>query len=217
VATLASLEVGVPANRWTTPRRRTENGWVDVAWDDALDAIADALQAVRKLHGPEGLGLWAGPAVGADTDALVRTAALALSWGTPHFYGPLANHGGAAWARACELVVGYPCSLLGDIGRAHYVLLLGGNQEAQGWGPLQGGRYHAQDLAFSRRTKGTKLVVVDPRRTATAASADLHLRPRPGTELFVVLGMIAAILEGGWYDKQYVRDYCGASGGVAVE
>lgn len=216
-ATLASMEAPALANRWTAPRRRTESGWTEVPWDEALDAIAAELRAVRKRHGPAGLGLWAGPAIAADAEALVRTLSLAVAWGTPHAYGPLAQQGGAAWAYACELVVGNPCSLLGDIGRAHYVLLLGANQEAQGWGPLQGGRYHAQDLAFSRRTKGTKLVVVDPRRTATAASADLHLRPRPGTDLFVVLGLISAILEGGWYDKQYVRDYCGAAGGDAVQ
>ncbi len=215
-ATLASMERSATAGRWTTPRRRTESGWVDVPWDEALDAIAAELRAVRRRHGPAGLGVWAGPAVGADTDSLVRTTSLALAWGTPHFYGPLSSRGGAAWARACELVLGHPCTLLGDIGRAHYVLLLGSNQEAQGWGPLQGGRYHTQDLAFSRRTKGTKLVVVDPRRTPTAAGADLHLRPRPGTELFVVLGLVAAVLEGGWYDKQYVRDYCGAAGGDAI-
>ena len=107
-----------------------------------------------------------------------------------------------------SLVLGHAVALQRDVGRAHYVLLLGANQEAEGWGPMQAGRNHTADLAFSRKTKGTKVIAVDPRRTPVAAAADQHIAIRPGTELFFVLGMISAILENDWRDVQYTDDYC---------
>jgi anaerobic selenocysteine-containing dehydrogenase len=87
------------------------------------------------------------------------------------------------------------------------MLLLGADPHARGWGPLQQGQGLGADLAHSRKTKSTKVVAVDARRTPMAAAADLHLPILPGTELFFVLGMIRAILDNKWQDAQFIRDY----------
>ncbi|MFZ5475611.1 MAG: molybdopterin-containing oxidoreductase family protein [Myxococcota bacterium] len=203
----ASAGASRDPRRVLRPRKRTGDRWEDVSWDAALAEIADRMRAVRRKGGARALGLYAGAPVGPNSRGVARTLACALGWGTPNLYSPLSTTGGP-WVRAGELVLGHPVALQADVGRAHYVLLLGANQEAQGWGPLQAGRNLAAELANSRKTKGTKVVAADPRRPALAAGADAHLAIRPGTELFLLLGMIDAILKNDWHDVQFTRDYC---------
>src|SRR4051812_13548038 len=52
-----------------------------------------------------------------------------------------------------------------------------------------------------------KLVVVDPRRTQAARRADVHLAPRPGTNLPLLNGLLRIILEHGWIDGDFIRDH----------
>jgi len=193
--------------RITSPRRRVGDRWEEVGWDVAIREIGAQLKQIRKQSGVRAIGTWAGAPVALSTHASIRTLAWSVALGSPNLYTPLADRGGA-WLRAVELVLGHPIPLQSDVGRAHYVLLLGANQEAQGWGPLQAGRGYASELAWSRKTKGTRVATADPRRTPFAAGADVHLPIRPGTELFVLLGMISAVLHNDWWDRQYLEDYC---------
>jgi anaerobic selenocysteine-containing dehydrogenase len=52
-----------------------------------------------------------------------------------------------------------------------------------------------------------KLVVVDPRRTQAAKRADVHLAPRPGTNLPLLNGILRIIIERGWIDSDFIRDH----------
>ncbi|MDP2305781.1 MAG: molybdopterin-dependent oxidoreductase [Pseudomonadota bacterium] len=203
----ASAGAAQDPRRLLRPRKRVNGRLEEVSWEVAINEIGARLKEIRKQSGPRAIGLYAGAPVGLDSRGLARTIATTLGLGTPNLYSPLASRGGP-WLRAVELVVGHAAALQRDVGRAHYVILLGANQEADGWGPLQGGRNLGADLAFSRKTKGTKVIAVDPRKTPLAAGADLHLPIRPGTELFFVLGMIDAILKNDWRDTQYTNDYC---------
>src|SRR6185503_9650008 len=56
------------------------------------------------------------------------------------------------------------------------------------------------------QARGMRLLVVDPRRTETAAAADLHLQPRPGEDIAIVSGMLRVILTEGLADE----DFCAA-------
>ncbi len=53
---------------------------------------------------------------------------------------------------------------------------------------------------------GGTLIVVDPRRTKTAEQADLHLAPRPGTDLALALGMLHLVVAEGRVDERYVEE-----------
>src|SRR4029453_14093523 len=53
------------------------------------------------------------------------------------------------------------------------------------------------------RARGMRLLVVDPRRTETAAAADLHLHPRPGEDIAIVAGMLRVILTEGLADDGF--------------
>ncbi len=56
------------------------------------------------------------------------------------------------------------------------------------------------------KENGGTLIVVDPRRTRTAEQADLHLAPRPGTDLALALGLLHLVVAEGRTDEEYIRE-----------
>lgn len=192
--------------RITQPLRRTGDTWEAVSWDTALDAIGERLRAVRSQHGPAALGFYLGGERWSRSRETVRTLMVAAAAGTPHVFSEQLEDS-APLLRVTEAMLGHPAVLLSDLSRAHYVVVFGGQQPDSHWGPHRRGRTYTKALAFSRRTKGTKLVVVGPQKAALAEQADQHIAIRPGTEPFFLLGMLSAAVKGDWRDAQYVRDY----------
>lgn len=194
------------AGRISQPLQRSGGRLVPVSWDDALRGVAEALRRARAQGEARSIGLYLGEPLQRSDRGLVRSLAMAAAIGTPSVFSEL-SEGAGPRLLATERALGHPAPLLPDIGRAHYVVVLGGEQDATGWGPLVRGRAHGEWLAHSRRTKGTKLVVAGPRRTDFAQDASQHLAIRPGSEPFLLLGMLVAVVKGGWHDPQFVRDY----------
>ena len=104
-------------------------------------------------------------------------------------------------------MIGHAASLNSDLGRAHHLVVFGGEQPDLDWGPGVQGLAHEAWIAHSRKTKGTKVVVVGPRKTPFAAEMNQYLAIRPGTEPFFLLGMLSAAVAGDWRDQQFVDDY----------
>lgn len=195
------------SDRILRARRRVGEGagarWEELDTARAIREVGGEIARLRRESGSASLAILAGRSVGGDAYGALRTAGAALALGTPNLYSALADHGGP-WLQAAGAVIGRESPLQCDVGRAHYVLSLGGDP-ARGWGPLQRGQGLAAALAHSRKTKSTKVVAVEARRSGL--TADLHLQIRPGTEVFFVLGMIRATLDNRWQDAQFVRDY----------
>lgn len=188
------------------PQRRTDAGWESVSWDVAIQAIGEQLRSIRSSQGPESIGMYLGGDRWGRTRETVRALAFGAAMGTPHVFSESVDDT-APLLRAAELMLGHPATLLSDLSRAHYVVVFDGGQPDTGWGHLRRGRSYADALAHSVRTKGTKVVVVGPRRTALADTAHQYVAIRPGTEAFFLLGMLSAAVKGRWRDAQYVRDY----------
>ena len=117
-----------------------------------------------------------------------------------------------------EWMMGHAAPLLSDLGRSHYILHLGSDPlndhtDYGDWGILQPESHTAskssylKEIAHSRRTKGTKLVVANSQCGAFAKDADDFIAIRPGSETFLLLGMLQLIVNNGWYDKQFVEKY----------
>src|SRR5690606_11354053 len=58
----------------------------------------------------------------------------------------------------------------------------------------------------AQKANGGRLLVVDPRRTPTAAAADLHLAPIPGTDVALANGLLHLLIREGGLDEAYIRD-----------
>ncbi|GAA2388603.1 hypothetical protein GCM10010420_10020 [Streptomyces glaucosporus] len=178
-------------------RRRPGGPLEPASWEEALDRVARGLSEVRAAHGPDAVGVFGGGGLTNEKAyALGKFARLVLGTSQIDYNGRFCmSSAAAALNRAFGLDRGLPFPLA-DIPRTGCVILVGANP-ADTMPPAL--RYFAE-----LRERGGKLVVVDPRRTRTAEQADLHLAPRPGTDLALALGMLHLVVAEGRVDEEFV-------------
>ncbi|MEH0823711.1 MULTISPECIES: molybdopterin oxidoreductase family protein [unclassified Micromonospora] len=188
-------------DRLTTPLLRDRPGGElrPATWDEALGRVAARVQDVQHRHGPDAVAVFGGGGLTNEKAyALGRFARVTLRTRHIDYNGRWCmSSAAAAGNRAFGIDRGLPFPLA-DLGRADTLLLVGANP-AETMPPLM---RHVTDL----RERGGRLIVVDPRATATARQADLHLQPLPGTDLAVANALLHIALTEGWLDRAYVAE-----------
>ncbi|WP_405808384.1 molybdopterin oxidoreductase family protein [Streptomyces sp. NBC_00210] len=180
--------------------RRHATGRLEPAtWEEALETIAAGLQRTRTVYGPDAVGVFGGGGLTNEKAyALGKFARVVLGTSQIDYNGRFCmSSAAAAHQRAFGLDRGLPFPLE-DIPRAGCVILVGSNL-AETMPPAL--RYLTE-----LRENGGKLIVVDPRRTRTAEQADLHLAPRPGTDLALALGLLHVVVAEGRTDEAFIQD-----------
>jgi thiosulfate reductase/polysulfide reductase chain A len=174
---------------------RGDGKWREISWEEALDETAAKLSDIKRKYGAEAIATSVGTA---RTHDEYRMRFLNLL-GSPNNFGQgqICYAPGSTVSRA---IYGWP-DFYPAIGRTtRCVVILGANPEqaARGlWLAL-----------LSAQKGGAKLIVVDPRYTATAQRADIWLQLRPGTDCALYLGMINVIIKAELYDKAFVNNWC---------
>lgn len=202
-------------DRLTEPLRRVgfdqdgEPRFEPITWDQALDLMASTFQAVQDRHGKDAVGVFGGASLTTERAyQLGKFARIGLGTSRIDYNGRFCMSSAAAAANAVlGLDRGMPFPIQ-DLDQAQTVLLVGSN-------PAQTMPPFVQHLGAARESGG--LIVIDPRRSATAALTDdgggLHLAPRPGTDLPLLLGITHVILRDGMADEPYLaRRTSGAAG-----
>ncbi|MGC4778236.1 molybdopterin oxidoreductase family protein [Micromonospora chalcea] len=188
-------------DRLTTPLLRDRPGSElrPATWDEALHRIAAGVRDVQQRHGPDAVAVFGGGGLTNEKAyALGRFARVTLRTRHIDYNGRWCmSSAAAAGNRAFGIDRGLPFPLA-DLGHADTLLLVGANP-AETMPPLM---RHVTDL----RERGGRLIVVDPRATATARQADLHLQPLPGTDLAVANALLHIALTEGWLDRAYVAE-----------
>ncbi|MFE2810279.1 molybdopterin oxidoreductase family protein [Streptomyces nigra] len=183
--------------RLTTPLVRSGDALVEASWPEALDRIAEGLARTRAEHGPDACAVFGGGGLTNEKAySLGKFARIVLGTSQIDYNGRFCmSSAAAAGIRAFGLDRGLPFPLE-DIPRTGCVILVGSNL-AETMPP---------SLRFFQelRDNGGTLIVVDPRRTRTAEQADLHLAPRPGTDLALALGLLHLVVAEGRVDEEYV-------------
>ncbi|MFF7841863.1 molybdopterin oxidoreductase family protein [Streptomyces ossamyceticus] len=185
--------------RLTTPLVRRAGVLEPASWDEALDRIAEELTRTRTEHGPDACGVFGGGGLTNEKAyALGKFARIVLGTSQIDYNGRFCmSSAAAAGIKAFGLDRGLPFPLE-DIPRTGCVVLVGSNL-AETMPPAL--RYFTE-----LRENGGTLVVIDPRRTRTAEQADLHLAPRPGTDLALALGLLHLIVAEGRTDERYILE-----------
>ncbi|WP_433354705.1 molybdopterin oxidoreductase family protein [Micromonospora saelicesensis] len=188
-------------DRLTTPLvRDAATGELHPAsWDTALDRVVAGIRAVQDDAGRDAVAVFGGGGLTNEKAyALGKFARIGLRTRHIDYNGRFCmSSAAAAGMRAFGIDRGLPFPLA-DLGRADTLLLVGANP-AETMPPL------VRWLTEQRRNGG-KLIVIDPRITATARQADLHLQPLPGTDLAVANALLHIALTEGWVDRAYVAD-----------
>jgi assimilatory nitrate reductase catalytic subunit len=183
--------------RLTTPLVRIDGELVPAGWDDALDLIASRLTAIRAEHGPDAVAVFGGGGLTNETCyTLGKFARVALGTSQIDYNGRFCmSSAAAAGLKAFGMDRGLPFPVT-DLADADVVLLAGANP-AETMPPFV---RHLRRCAEDAHG----LIVVDPRRTPTAELAALHLRPAPGTDLALALGILHAVVTAGQVRHDYV-------------
>ena len=164
------------------------------SWDEALDLAAGRLGELRDEHGGEAiLPISYGGSNGPLTEG-VFDERLWRRLGASRLHRTLCwAPGGAAHA---GLVGKMPGVDLRDYEHAELIVLWGINPKDSGM--------HLLPPVKKAVAAGAKVVVVDPRTTSVARAADLHLAPRPGTDLCLALALIELFFDRGWVDRDFL-------------
>jgi assimilatory nitrate reductase catalytic subunit len=185
--------------RLTSPLVRSEGTLVPATWDEALGRIAEGLRRTRSEHGPDAVGVFGGGGLTNEKAyTLGKFARVVLGTSQIDYNGRFCmSSAAAAGTKAFGLDRGLPFPLE-DIPKTGCVILVGSNL-AETMPPSL--RFFSE-----LRENGGTLIVIDPRRTKTAEQADLHLAPRPGTDLALALGLLHLVVAEGRVDEAYVQE-----------
>jgi anaerobic selenocysteine-containing dehydrogenase len=199
----AQLDFVYHPDRLKYPMKRTgdrgSGSWARISWDEALDTIADNLQAAKDKYGPESVIFW----VAYTKEPRPYFHRLTHAFGSPNYCTESSNCASATYI-AANLTYGSDYGILAiqsnKIDPASRCLLLWGSSIKNSNPPVW------QDH-LDAREKGLKLIVVDPRVTDMAASADIHLQLRPGTDGALALGMMNVIIKENLHDKEFMEKW----------
>ena len=195
---LASLEYLYHPDRLKHPLKRVggkgEGKWQLIAWDEALSAIASELMKAKDKHGAESVAFIDGSAKG-QQDAVLRR--FVNAFGSPNM---ISTDHICFVPRKSASVMTYGFYPIPDYEYPPSCILV--------WGAnLADTRIGEHEQLSQAIDKGSKLVVIDPRRTGLARKADLWLQLRPGSDLALALGMINIIINDGLFDKDFVENW----------
>lgn len=195
----AAIEHLYHADRLRHPLRRVgprgSGRFERISWDECYDALAAELEKGRRSFGAESVVF----AQGTDRNYQEWLFRFANAFGSPNVLGP---------AHVCF----YPRVMAGILsmgaftfcdyeGTPDYVIVWGSNKAVTHGDGVIGTRL----LAALKR--GTRLIVVDPRRTSLANRADYWLQVKPGTDVALALGILNVIIGAGQYDTEFVTRY----------
>lgn len=190
-------------DRLLYPEKRTNGILEKTDWGTATTEIGQKLRELLDRYGPTSIATYWGNA--ADTSAMVVANTLCSSLGSPNSFNVLSLEYTDRGIVADELFGDQTLIFQPDADETDFALLLGTNPlVTQGMSLLQRRPRIGGDLKNIQK-RGGKVVVVDPRETETTKISDQHIMIRPGTDLFLLLGMMRHIVEHKLFDEEFVN------------
>jgi anaerobic selenocysteine-containing dehydrogenase len=185
----------------TRPKGDPDPGWKRIRWDEALDLTAARLRDIAEQHGPESVAFSVvSPSTSASDDSTVWIERLMRGFGSPNLCASMELCGwGRYLATKYTFGVGVPGVYMPDLENAGCILFWGYNPNLA--------RLSHATATMEALKRGARLIVVDPRRTGLAKKASLWLQVRPGTDGALALGIAGVMIERGWYDHEFIRDW----------
>ena len=182
-------------DRLRQPMQRVGGEWQPIAWDDAFALVAERLAAIQERHGQNAVGVYQGnPSVhnyGLMTHSnyflgLLKTRSRFSATSVDQLPHHLTSH----------LMYGHGLLLpIPDIDHTDFMLILGGNPLASNGSIMTVPDVEKRLKAIQSR--GGRVVVVDPRRSETAAIADQHVFVRPGGDAALLFGLLGTLFSEG--------------------
>lgn len=178
----------------SAPRQR-------VAWDSALDTAAERFAQVIQEHGPDAVGFYLSGQLLTEDYYVFNKLVKGLVGSNNIDTNSRLCMSSAVVAYKQTLGMDSPPCAYEDFDHTDCLLIAGANPA------------YAHPIAFRRieaaraKRPDMKLIVVDPRRTDTAAGADLHLAIQPGTDIWLYNAMLNVLIWDGFLDGKFIAEH----------
>lgn len=185
-------------------KRMPDGSFQRIAFDQALDEVAAKLRETIAEHGPEAIGGFRGSGAVVNATAGLVVHNLLEAIGSHKSFSPYTIDQSAKNISVGRLGIWPPGR---DILRESDMRMFFGIN------PLVSVLCSYLDMTNptkrlkDARSRGMKLIVVDPRKTETAEFADIFLQPLPGEDVSIAAGMLNIILREGWEDKEFCAQH----------
>jgi anaerobic selenocysteine-containing dehydrogenase len=193
-------------DRLTAPRVRRDGELRPTSWEEAFEEVAARLAPIIDAYGPDSVAVYAGNPNAHHLDGQLYIRPLVKALRTRNIFSAssvdqLPKH------VSCGMVFGDPLAIpVPDIDRTDLLVVLGGDPRTS-----NGSLWTVPDVPGrldDLRARGGRLVVVDPRRSRTAAKADQHLAIRPGTDALLLAAIASTLFAEGLADVgDHLRDH----------
>ncbi len=193
----AIREHGHGEYRLKTPMKLVNGKYQRISWQQALDEITERLKKIKEESGPDAT-FWIGSSKHSNEQSYLMRKMVSF-YGTNNMdHQARICHSTTVSGVANTWGYGAMTNSYNDMQNTKCAFYIGSNAaEAHPVSMMH--MLHAKE-------NGAKLIVADPRRTRTAAKADLYVRFRSGTDVPVLFGLLYHIFKNGWEDKQYIND-----------
>ena len=195
-----STELLAHPDRLTSPLMRASKNapLLPVSWETAIERIGSEIEKIQAQYGRDAVGMFGGGGLTNEKSYMLgKFARVALKTSNIDYNGRFCmSSAAAASIKAFGIDRGLPFPLE-DIPGAETILMVGSNS-AETMPPIM--QYFEE-----QRNRGGKLIVVDPRVTATAANSAIHLQITPGTDVALALGLLHIIARDGKLDERYLE------------
>lgn len=175
---------------------RGEGKFTRISWKEALDTVAEKMQSIKETYGAKETMIY----VGHPKWFRPQLAEFAARYGTPN-YGSESSTCAYSLMMAGKSCFGMDAAMpVPDLENCRTLFVWGVNFMHSD--SVKGG------VRYSRMVdQGVKIVAIDPRCTPTTERSHLHLRPVPGTDGALALGMARVIITEELYDREFVDTY----------
>ena len=189
-------------DRLRATMRRAGDGFVPVRSATALDEIADRIAMIVAEHGPRAVASYTGTGAFQNSTSVPVAAAWHAGFDSPSFYTSITIDQPAH--RSAALRMGAWEAGWHNFHDADVAMVIGYNPLVSSYGPA-GGLQGTNPFVKLREAKerGLELIVIDPRRTETAAFADVWLPVQPGEDPTLLAGIIRHILDNDLQDQGF--------------
>lgn len=192
---VALQDIHTDPDRIRHPMKRVGTEWKRIEWDEAITLAVNGIQAVQQKHGRDAVASYVGNPTVHSLGAMLFVGGFLRSLRTKNRYSAtsvdqLPAHVAAMYVFGHLLLIPVP-----DLDRTDHLLVFGANPAVSN-GSLMTAPGASERLK-AIRARGGRVVVIDPRRTETAALADAHHAIRPGTDALLLLALLQVIFAEG--------------------
>ncbi|MBX7431261.1 molybdopterin-dependent oxidoreductase [Mycobacterium sp. Y57] len=199
-------------DRLSAPLVRRDGVLTEATWDEAFAAVADGLGAVLADHGGASVGIYLGNPNAHTVAGALYPPLIIRGLGTRQLFSAstldqMPKH------VALGLMFGSPVAFtVPDLDRTDYLVIVGANPLVSNGSLATAADFGGKLRALRKR--GGRLVVIDPAHTRTAALADRHIAPRPGTDAALLFAVVHVLFDEGLVDLGALAEHTAGLGEV---